>query len=88
MEDNVSDPKAQVMANATGDMGTLLVDALKSLKEVVAIPSTPEAKRFCPHGIGLLYLKAEAGLNEKTKLTLELKIADVGQPGATTSGEN
>lgn len=65
----------------------LLNEAFKNLKSAASVKEAAEPPRlFFPNGIELIYIKLEAGLTEKTKVSVELKIAGEKGLKAPASG--
>ena len=61
---------------ASSEAKDLLQQAFDSLKDATGGKATePKPDKFFPNGIELIYVKVEAGLTEKTKVSVEIKIA-------------
>jgi hypothetical protein len=73
------DSGAQPTVESAGaEAQRLLGEVFKNLRGTAsekgeAVPSP--ADKFFPNGVELIYVKVEAGLTEKTKVSVELKIA-------------
>jgi len=75
---------------ASSEAKDLLSEAFRNVKEAASgggsDPTKPD--KFFPFGIELIYVKVEAALTEKTKVTVELKIAgEKGIKGTFTESE-
>src|SRR5215475_12035898 len=63
-----------MISTASSEAKGLLEEALKNLNDAGGGEPTKQDK-FFPNGIELIYVKVEAGLTEKTKVGVEIKIA-------------
>lgn len=74
---NENDLTNKTINAASSEAKELLSEAFRNLKEAgTGGPSDPpKPDKFFPFGIELIYVKVEAGLSEKTKVNVEVKIA-------------
>ena len=72
----MGDKDDQTITAASQQAQKLLAATFERLKDSTAVAvAEDEARLFFPHGIELIYVKVEAGLTEKTKVSVEVKIA-------------
>jgi hypothetical protein len=79
----------QTITLVSSEAQKLLTEAFKNLKSAASVKEAVEPPRlFFPNGIELIYIKLEAGLSEKTKVAVELKIAgEKGIKGPASESE-
>jgi len=87
MKANSSDELDLTIKSASSEAQNLLAKIFKNLKEAAAVKTDAqprEGDKFFPNGIELIYVKVEAGLSEKIKVSAELKVA--GEKGVASGG--
>ncbi|MBC6989451.1 hypothetical protein [Hymenobacter sp. BT491] len=80
-----------ILVEASAQAKQMLNDAFTRVKQYqdTAAGDPPKPDKFFPNGIELIYVKVEAGLTEKTKVTVELRIAgEKGVKGLADGIEN
>jgi hypothetical protein len=76
MTDEVSPETAErTLAAASDQARRSFADVVQGMQGAATASSAAEPRLFFPEGIDLIYVKVEAGLTEKTKVVVELKIA-------------
>ena len=90
MSNDIKDSNVdQTITLVSSEAQKLLIEAFKNLKSAASVKDAAEPPRlFFPNGIELIYIKLEAGLSEKTKVAVELKIAgEKGIKGPASESE-
>jgi len=89
MSNNMEHKKVdQTITLVSSEAQKLLVEVFKNLKSAASVKAAEPPRLFFPNGIELIYIKFEAGLSEKTKVVVELKIAgEKGIKGLASESE-
>ena len=84
-ENNLDGAADRTLLAASSEAQKLLIEAVKQLKGTAPGEGSqePPKDKFFPNGIELVHVKVEAGLTEKTKVSVEVKIA--GEKGVKES---